>query len=522
VGRSPAKRTRQGLDGMASFIALCTFCEYHGPSVIISTQTLETPTSDEVVTADNGAVFIDCIRKLKRYQSDEEDFDTNKIRIGRTSRLSRRFSLPDGRNSVRSVCSYCSSLDAGLKALVSHGAQASFVSTQHGLGEVYGLAKDAAVKSISCEVVENRHGRILFTNGPSAATVMTQTFRLPDKNARGFHRYFSIVVGSKMRGHMVRSWPFLSQGIEDVVTLLESKCGPPLTQKDMIELAKSNETIGPQRPNPNSQSFNNLKQLTSDPSIFLCLHQKFSIILTSIASGKTEAAVIGSPVQCTLSLDESRIELLVKISSGLCKCQCKNLFYNLLSGSGLEIRSLDRESGRKVADALAVILPNNKKNDSIYFANVVLSQIMTENVNKQTRENSQNFADTKRLTTHSLVINNLTMSSFSFYDEKQCLCLASEYLQSDRSKQHSCCTCSSCDSATSSRLVTNFIHLLYRTDLSTTILHTKLLSIVEAILNKAKIWTKLKSAYEEIKCLKQFGLDASDASILSFFKLFIR
>ena len=130
MGRSPAKRTRQGLDGMASFIALCTFCEYHGPSVIISTQTLETPTSDEVVTADNGAVFIDCIRKLKRYQSDEEDFDTNKIRIGRTSRLSRRFSLPDGRNSVRSVCSYCSSLDAGLKALVSHGAQASFVSTQ--------------------------------------------------------------------------------------------------------------------------------------------------------------------------------------------------------------------------------------------------------------------------------------------------------------------------------------------------------------------------------------------------------
>ena len=293
----------------------------------------------------------------------------------------------------------------------------------------------------------------------------------------------------------------------------------------MMELAKSNETIGPQRSNPNSQPFNNLKQLTSDPSIFLRLHQKFCSILTSIATGKTEAAVIGTPVQCTLSLDEPRIELLAKILSGLCRCRCGSLFYNLLSGSGLEIRSPDRETGRKVADALAVILPNNKKNDSVYFANVV---IMTEVVKKETSEKSQNCESVKRLAPHSLVINDLNMSSFSFYDDKQCLCLASENLQSgtheaaERPEQHSCCTCSSCDTATSSRLVSKFIHLLYRTDLSTTILHTKILTIVEAILNKAKIWAKLKSAYEERKCLNQFGLDASDASILSFFKLFLR
>ena len=51
------------------------------------------------------------------------------------------------------------------------------------------MAKDAAIKSISCEVVENRSGRIVFANSPSAATVLAQTFHLPDKSARGFHRF---------------------------------------------------------------------------------------------------------------------------------------------------------------------------------------------------------------------------------------------------------------------------------------------------------------------------------------------
>lgn len=130
MGRSPAKTRRQGLDGMASFIALCTFCEYHGPSVVISTQTLDAPTTDEIVVAENSAPVYDCISQLKRYQIIEEDCDADKIKIDRTSKLSRKFSLQDGQSSVRSGCSYCSSLEAGLQALVSHGAQASYVSTQ--------------------------------------------------------------------------------------------------------------------------------------------------------------------------------------------------------------------------------------------------------------------------------------------------------------------------------------------------------------------------------------------------------
>lgn len=473
---------RQGKAGMASFISLCTFCEYHGPSVVIATHPLE--------SQPNNVKHSDSSCKLKQYQGGEKGCDHNSSK-SRTSKLSRKLSLHEGSSNVRSGCSYCSSLGGGTQFLVSHGTGVSFVSTQHGLGEIYGLAKDAAVKSISCEVVENRNGRILFTNGPAAATVMAQTFRLPDKNARGFHRYFSIVIGTKMRGHMLRSWPYLSQGMEDIVTLLETKCGPPLTPKAMMELAKSNITISPQH-NNNSQSFNNLKQLTSDPTIFLRLHQKFSALLTRLGSSKTEAAVIGSPVQCTLTFDEARIELLVKILSSMTREQCGVLLHNLLSGKGLEIQSPDRRSGRKVADALASVLPNNKKAEAVYFANVVLSLSSPE-------KDVDATDGCNKLIRHSLVVKDPSMSSFHFLDAEQCKCCCTATTTNNArectttattSTSHTRRVCSYWDTVTSSRIVMKLLQLLHRTDLSTPIIHTKLLTIVETNLNKAKIWLR--------------------------------
>lgn len=63
----------------------------------------------------------------------------------------------------------------------------------------------------SCEVVPNRTGSLLFTNNP-AVTTLSETFLLKDSMARGFQRYFSVVVGNQQRGNLIRSWSHLSQG----------------------------------------------------------------------------------------------------------------------------------------------------------------------------------------------------------------------------------------------------------------------------------------------------------------------
>ena len=148
---------------------------------------------------------------------------------------------------------------------------------------------------------------------------------------------------------------------------------------DVQEFAKSQNTLANQPP-----SFNNLEHLTGDKTIFIRLHQKFTSLLARLATSKTEFAVIGAPVQCTLAFNESRIMLLVKLVSSLSRRHSGVMLYNLLTGQGLEISCLadnnsstdigySRQTNRIVADALASLLPNNKRAEPVYFANVLLT-----------------------------------------------------------------------------------------------------------------------------------------------------
>ena len=239
--------------------------------------------------------------------------------------------------------------------------------------------------------------------------------------------------------------------------------------------------------------------------------------------------VLGSPVQSTLKFHEGRIELLVKILSSLSREKCGVLLHNLLSGQGLQIRSPERDSGRIVADALASVLPNNKQAEPVYFANVVISPLLVGNHKEDDQQ------QVNKLISQSLVVKDSNMTSFYFLDE-HCNCCDKDGACVDKctgckqSSRESTCRkqtpharmCNHCDTTTSSRIAMKLLQLLHKTDLNITILHTKLLTIVEETLNQAKIWAKLKSNHEEKKCLHLFSFDESDASILSFFKLFIR
>ena len=277
---------------------------------------------------------------------------------------------------------------------------------------------------------------------------------------------------------------------------------------DVQEFAKSQNTLANQPP-----FFNNLEHLTGDKTIFIRLHQKFTSLLARLATSKTEFAVIGAPVQCTLAFNESRIMLLVKLVSSLSRRHSGVMLYNLLTGQGLEISCLSdnssstdigysRQTNRIVADALASLLPNNKRAEPVYFANVLL----TSSTSKCCTSTAPTTAG---ILQHSLIVQDSNCSSFTFIDSK-CSC------------KNEVNMCSNCDTPTSSRIVMKFLQLLYESTLNTTILHTKLVTLVEGTLNQAKVWTKLKSQYEERKFLKQFGHHDSDAKVLAFFTYFVR
>ena len=51
---------------------------------------------------------------------------------------------------------------------------------------------------------------MVFTNNP-ATTIMSETFFLKDSTARGLQRYFSIILGNREKGFILRSFTDIQQ-----------------------------------------------------------------------------------------------------------------------------------------------------------------------------------------------------------------------------------------------------------------------------------------------------------------------
>lgn len=128
---------------MNAVIALCHFCEAHGPSAIFCTQTLRDTKLDELYSS----------------------------------------SVLQALNSVATKqCAACNSIGIanGLYSKDNESG-ATFLSTQHStLPEVAMLVKQAAVRSLSCEINYNKDGGFVFFGDTSRGHVLSHTFHVSD------------------------------------------------------------------------------------------------------------------------------------------------------------------------------------------------------------------------------------------------------------------------------------------------------------------------------------------------------
>lgn len=123
---------------MNAVIALCHFCEAHGPSAIFCTQTLRDT-------------------KLEELQLDQQQLDSK-------------------------MCSACNSLGQtnGLYSKDNESG-ATFLSTQTAaLPDVQMLVKQAAVRSLSCEINSNKDGGFVFFGDSTRGHVLSHTFQVND------------------------------------------------------------------------------------------------------------------------------------------------------------------------------------------------------------------------------------------------------------------------------------------------------------------------------------------------------
>uniref|UniRef100_A0A1A8HJN6 Folliculin n=1 Tax=Nothobranchius korthausae TaxID=1143690 RepID=A0A1A8HJN6_9TELE len=279
---------------MNALVALCHFCELHGPRTLFCTEALHPPSPDpssQVGTPVPG------------------DRDADREGEGLTMRAS-------GSASQRGeMCEGCRSLPASHPGFVSIDDETGirYVSHQHPRqSQLFSVVRQACVRSLSCEVCPGREGPIFFGD-EQHGFVFSHTFFIKDSLARGFQRWYSIVVVAMDRIYLINSWPFLLRHLKLTIQSLQSTA---------LKVFDTEQGICPQRGLrmnsvfspavfPHQRSGNaarSLTSLTQHPNLWASLHCSFSWLLKACGCRLTEKLLEGAPTEDTLVLIERKTE----------------------------------------------------------------------------------------------------------------------------------------------------------------------------------------------------------------------
>eukprot|EP00058_Branchiostoma_floridae_P010238 XP_002595726.1 hypothetical protein BRAFLDRAFT_113576 [Branchiostoma floridae] len=235
---------------MNAIIALCHFCELHGPSVLFHTQA---------------------------FHSREPQA--------------------------------CRSVPSGHPGFVSKDpdTKISYVSSQYPEHpQLFSIVRQACVRSLSCEVCPGREGPIFFGDD-HWGHVFSHTFFIKDSQARGFQRWYSIIVVMMDKIYLINSWPFLVKHIGEIISKLQDKAIKVYDQEQNQcpeRARRMNESfMAPGdffRRQRGGDHFRPLVTLTKDDGLFKWLHQWFVWVLKAGGNRMTEKLLEGPPTEDVL------------------------------------------------------------------------------------------------------------------------------------------------------------------------------------------------------------------------------
>ncbi|XP_008320866.1 folliculin isoform X2 [Cynoglossus semilaevis] len=277
---------------MNALVALCHFCELHGPRTLFCTEALHppSPSSQPGVPAAG-------------------DRDGEREGEGLTMRAN------SSATQRGEMCEGCRSLPASHPGFVSIDDETGirFLSHQHPRQpQLFSVVRQACVRSLSCEVCPGREGPIFFGD-EQHGFVFSHTFFIKDSLARGFQRWYSIVMVAMDRIYLINSWPFLLRHLKLTIQSLQSTA---------LKVFDSEQGVCPQRAVrmntvfspavfPHQRSGNaarSLTSLTQHPNLWASLHCSFSWLLKACGSRLTEKLLEGAPTEDTLVLIERQTE----------------------------------------------------------------------------------------------------------------------------------------------------------------------------------------------------------------------
>uniref|UniRef100_A0A668VBH2 Folliculin n=1 Tax=Oreochromis aureus TaxID=47969 RepID=A0A668VBH2_OREAU len=187
---------------MNALVALCHFCELHGPRTLFCTEALHPPSPSPSSQA--GAQV-------------PGDRDGDRDGEGLTMKA-------NSSATQKEMCEGCRSLPASHPGFVSIDDETGirFLSHQHPRqSQLFSVVRQACVRSLSCEVCPGREGPIFFGD-EQHGFVFSHTFFIKDSLARGFQRWYSIVMVAMDRIYLINSWPFLLRHLKLTIQSLQS------------------------------------------------------------------------------------------------------------------------------------------------------------------------------------------------------------------------------------------------------------------------------------------------------------
>ncbi|CAI2736708.1 unnamed protein product [Schistosoma spindalis] len=225
---------------MDAIVVLCHFCEQHGPSVIMCTQSFKQSQSNLSVnvpdvttaTANNSNKDVNTYpRKLSNHalqSSDDAIFtgiDAPPIPLPSSS---SRFSVMSSnvtqqQQQSHPACKACSSIllrdELGIISY-DHSANLSYISTHFPKdADLSTYVRNACLRSLSSEVCPGQVGAFYFGDEINGH-VLSYNFPLNDSRARGNQSRFSILVLSWDKIYLLNLWSFLISNISRMVSRL--------------------------------------------------------------------------------------------------------------------------------------------------------------------------------------------------------------------------------------------------------------------------------------------------------------
>lgn len=279
---------------MNALVALCHFCELHGPRTLFCTEALHPPSPS--APSQVGLAPGD--------REQDVDRDSEGLTMRANSSATQRGEMCEG----------CRSLPASHPGFVSIDDETGirFLSHQHPRqSQLFSVVRQACVRSLSCEVCPGREGPIFFGD-EQHGFVFSHTFFIKDSLARGFQRWYSIVMVAMDRIYLINSWPFLLRHLKLTIQSLQSTALKVFDSEQGVcppRAVRINSVFSPVFPHQRSgNAARSLTSLTQHPNLWASLHSSFSWLLKACGSRLTEKLLEGAPTEDTLVLIEKQTE----------------------------------------------------------------------------------------------------------------------------------------------------------------------------------------------------------------------